>query len=110
MFIQNLGVICASDSSVHKKNRRHWYKCLTSTVNNNGLTSPDCQAVSVWTVNRHGNRNPGTSVTAGMREMALIKDDIVRSYYAGNSQLCAQVTTTGLIVPSLSYTFTYRVD
>ncbi|XP_026734702.1 multiple inositol polyphosphate phosphatase 1-like [Trichoplusia ni] len=51
---------------------------------------PNCQAVSLWTLNRHGNRNPGTSVTAGMREMALIKDDIVRSYYVGNSQLCAQ--------------------
>ncbi|KAH9629134.1 hypothetical protein HF086_008583 [Spodoptera exigua] len=53
-------------------------------------TPTNCQAVSVWTLNRHGNRNPGTSVTLGMKEIMTLKDDIIASYEAGSSQLCAQ--------------------
>ncbi|XP_047029846.1 multiple inositol polyphosphate phosphatase 1-like [Helicoverpa zea] len=49
-----------------------------------------CQAVSIWTLNRHGNRNPGTSVTVGMKEVADLRDEIINSYLSGTSQLCAQ--------------------
>lgn len=49
-----------------------------------------CQAISVWTLNRHGNRNPGGSVTSDIKLIAGLKDEIVHSYYAGTSQLCAQ--------------------
>lgn len=50
----------------------------------------NCEAVSVWTLNRHGNRNPGKSVTVSVKEIADLKDEIINSYNAGNSQLCAQ--------------------
>ncbi|XP_075978176.1 multiple inositol polyphosphate phosphatase 1-like [Anticarsia gemmatalis] len=50
----------------------------------------NCQAVSVWSLHRHGNRNPGKSVTVGMQLVASMKNEIIASYEAGNSQLCAQ--------------------
>ncbi|XP_053609464.1 multiple inositol polyphosphate phosphatase 1-like [Plodia interpunctella] len=50
----------------------------------------NCQAVSVWTLNRHGNRNPGSSVTESIRVIAGLKDEIIQSHEAGRGQLCAQ--------------------
>ncbi|KOB77377.1 putative multiple inositol polyphosphate phosphatase, partial [Operophtera brumata] len=47
----------------------------------------NCEAVSVWTLNRHGNRNPGNSVTESIKYIASLKDEIVASYEAGRSQL-----------------------
>ncbi|KAJ8731641.1 hypothetical protein PYW07_004805 [Mythimna separata] len=53
-------------------------------------TPPNCEAVSIWTLNRHGNRNPGDSVTRGMKEVSLLRDEIVQSWDMGTSKLCAQ--------------------
>ncbi|XP_013194464.1 multiple inositol polyphosphate phosphatase 1 [Amyelois transitella] len=50
----------------------------------------NCQAVSIWTLNRHGNRNPGSSVTESIKVIAGLKDEIIQSYEAGRGQLCAQ--------------------
>lgn len=51
----------------------------------------DCEAVSIWSLNRHGNRNPGSSVAVGMRSILDLKDEIIASYEAGYSKLCSQV-------------------
>ncbi|KAJ0176849.1 hypothetical protein K1T71_008028 [Dendrolimus kikuchii] len=53
-------------------------------------TPQNCEAVSIWTLNRHGNRNPGNSVTAAMKVIADLKDEIIASYEAGRGELCAQ--------------------
>lgn len=58
----------------------------------------DCQAVSVWTLNRHGNRNPGKGVALGMKEVALLRDEIVNSWNNSRSKLCAQVLMLAIIV------------
>ncbi|XP_045498360.1 multiple inositol polyphosphate phosphatase 1-like [Colias croceus] len=51
----------------------------------------NCEAISFWALIRHGNRNPSDSVTSAMKELqAKIKDQIIASYEAGTSQLCAQ--------------------
>ncbi|KOB66528.1 putative multiple inositol polyphosphate phosphatase [Operophtera brumata] len=39
-------------------------------------TPQNCEAVSVWTLNRHGNRNPGSSVTESIKYIASLKDEI----------------------------------
>lgn len=62
-------------------------------VNSLNLFSPDCKAVSVWSIHRHGNRNPGASDIEEIKEAINIKEKIIASYDAGNSKLCAQVTT-----------------
>ncbi|XP_045517430.1 multiple inositol polyphosphate phosphatase 1-like [Pieris brassicae] len=52
-----------------------------------------CEAISMWALVRHGNRNPGDKETINMRELqARIKDDIIEhfDYEMGSSQLCAQ--------------------
>ncbi|KAJ8721824.1 hypothetical protein PYW08_004226 [Mythimna loreyi] len=53
-------------------------------------TPKNCEAVSIWTLNRHGNRNPGKSVVRGMKDVTLLKDEIIRSWEVGTSKLCAQ--------------------
>ncbi|CAB3236528.1 unnamed protein product [Arctia plantaginis] len=50
----------------------------------------NCEAISIWALNRHGNRNPGSSVAIGMRAIADLKDEIIASYEAGDSKLCSQ--------------------
>ncbi|KAI5639130.1 histidine phosphatase superfamily (branch 2) domain-containing protein [Phthorimaea operculella] len=49
-----------------------------------------CEAVSFWSLHRHGNRNPGNSVTENMKFVAGLRDQIVAAYDEGRSQLCAQ--------------------
>ncbi|CAF4907770.1 unnamed protein product [Pieris macdunnoughi] len=52
-----------------------------------------CEAISMWALVRHGNRNPGDKETINMRELeARIKDEIIEhfDYEMGSSQLCAQ--------------------
>ncbi|XP_052758192.1 multiple inositol polyphosphate phosphatase 1-like [Galleria mellonella] len=51
---------------------------------------PNCEAVSAWTLNRHGNRNPGDSVIDDIKVIIGLKDEIISSYEAGSSQLCSQ--------------------
>ncbi|XP_059061485.1 multiple inositol polyphosphate phosphatase 1-like [Achroia grisella] len=51
---------------------------------------PNCEAVSVWALNRHGNRNPGDGVVDNMKAIVRLKDEIIASYEVGTSQLCAQ--------------------
>ncbi|XP_063825915.1 multiple inositol polyphosphate phosphatase 1-like [Ostrinia nubilalis] len=53
-------------------------------------TPANCEAVALWSLNRHGNRNPGNSATASMRAIAQLQDEIVSSHYEGKGQLCAQ--------------------
>ncbi|CAH0398511.1 unnamed protein product [Chilo suppressalis] len=50
----------------------------------------NCSAVTVWLLNRHGNRNPGDDDTDAMKVIAGLKDEIVDSFNAGKSKLCAQ--------------------
>ncbi|KAM3962684.1 multiple inositol polyphosphate phosphatase 1 [Aphomia sociella] len=50
----------------------------------------NCEAVSVWSLNRHGNRNPGSSVTESIKVIAGLKNEIIASHEAGTSQLCSQ--------------------
>ncbi|CAG9125760.1 unnamed protein product [Plutella xylostella] len=49
-----------------------------------------CSAVSVWSLHRHGNRNPGSGVVESTRLVALMKDDIIAAWEAGRGELCAQ--------------------
>ncbi|CAK1554515.1 unnamed protein product [Leptosia nina] len=52
-----------------------------------------CEAVSLWALIRHGNRNPGKGGTIDMRDLQRkIKDEIVEKfdYEMGTSQLCSQ--------------------
>ncbi|XP_049873023.1 multiple inositol polyphosphate phosphatase 1-like [Pectinophora gossypiella] len=48
-----------------------------------------CEAVSLWSIHRHGNRNPGSSVTAAVKVIAGLKDQIVQAFDQGSSLLCA---------------------
>ncbi|XP_072948952.1 multiple inositol polyphosphate phosphatase 1-like [Epargyreus clarus] len=50
----------------------------------------NCEAVSIWSLHRHGNRNPGGSVTESIKEIVKLKDEIVTSFEAGRGQLCSQ--------------------
>ncbi|CAG5038274.1 unnamed protein product [Parnassius apollo] len=49
-----------------------------------------CQAISVWSLHRHGNRNPSSSVTADIKAVAGLKDEIIQSFESGRSQMCSQ--------------------
>ncbi|KAL0883467.1 hypothetical protein ABMA27_016839 [Loxostege sticticalis] len=50
----------------------------------------NCKAISLWSLNRHGNRNPGGSVTESMKVIANLKDEIIASHNQGRGELCAQ--------------------
>ncbi|CAH2048276.1 unnamed protein product, partial [Iphiclides podalirius] len=50
----------------------------------------NCEAVSIWSLHRHGNRNPGSSVTESIKGVAGLKDEIIRSFESGRGQLCSQ--------------------
>ncbi|CAK1579913.1 unnamed protein product [Parnassius mnemosyne] len=49
-----------------------------------------CQAISVWSLHRHGNRNPSSSVTTDIKAVADLKDEIIQSFGRGGSQMCSQ--------------------
>ncbi|XP_028177744.1 multiple inositol polyphosphate phosphatase 1-like [Ostrinia furnacalis] len=53
-------------------------------------TPPNCKAVALWSLNRHGNRNPDESVIGRMRAVANLQHEIVSSHHEGKGQLCAQ--------------------
>ncbi|KPI99348.1 Multiple inositol polyphosphate phosphatase 1 [Papilio xuthus] len=53
-------------------------------------TIDNCQAVSIWSLHRHGNRNPGSSVTNRIKVVAGLKNEIIQSFENGRGQLCSQ--------------------
>lgn len=63
----------------------------------------DCEAVSFWSIHRHGNRNPGDSDVKAMKIVAQLKDSIIRSHEDGRGQLCAQVLSF------MHFNFTHRI-
>ncbi|XP_073957030.1 multiple inositol polyphosphate phosphatase 1-like [Choristoneura fumiferana] len=74
-------------------NLLHSTKTSYETVRGDIRDYPDpesCEAISVWTLHRHGNRNPG-SVSVLMKELIdTVQSQIIQAYEAGRSQLCAQ--------------------
>ncbi|KAL0883465.1 hypothetical protein ABMA27_016838 [Loxostege sticticalis] len=49
-----------------------------------------CEAVSVWSMIRHGVRHPTSSNVPPMQRAADLKEDIVRRYLEGHGSMCAQ--------------------
>ncbi|KAJ0179835.1 hypothetical protein K1T71_004426 [Dendrolimus kikuchii] len=49
-----------------------------------------CEPVSVWTIIRHGKRNPSRYFAKKMKEALPIRDSIISSYEKGNSSICSQ--------------------
>ncbi|XP_063544383.1 multiple inositol polyphosphate phosphatase 1-like [Cydia strobilella] len=72
----------------------HDTKTSYETVRGDIRDYPDpesCEAVSIWTLHRHGNRNPGSSAgNAQKRLVDAIQGQIIQAFEEGRSQLCAQ--------------------
>ncbi|XP_071450920.1 multiple inositol polyphosphate phosphatase 1 isoform X2 [Hetaerina americana] len=53
------------------------------------IVIPDCKAVQLWTIVRHGTRYPSAKVITSMKEgLPLLKNSILRNYEEGKGALC----------------------
>ncbi|KAJ8731982.1 hypothetical protein PYW08_014712 [Mythimna loreyi] len=66
------------------------YNLVRGDIRDSRVKLNGCEPVSIWTLIRHGQRNPGTGFGMYMKEALVIKDYIVSSYERGNCSLCAQ--------------------
>ncbi|XP_063363903.1 multiple inositol polyphosphate phosphatase 1-like [Cydia amplana] len=74
-------------------NLLHSTKTTYETVRGDIRDYPDpesCEAVSIWTLHRHGNRNPGSSSIDMKRLIDAVQGQIIQAFEDGLSQLCAQ--------------------
>ncbi|KAJ8732803.1 hypothetical protein PYW07_015402 [Mythimna separata] len=66
------------------------YEIVRGDIRDSFVKTEECKAVSVWTIMRHGKRNPSQSFAHYIQHILKYKDFIVSSYEIGNSSLCAQ--------------------
>lgn len=72
------------------------YKCRLTTMtpyrfianyDDNELTFPDCQAIKIWKIIRHGTRLPGKKVLTLMKDLPDVRNEIVANCEANNCDL-----------------------
>ncbi|XP_063383544.1 multiple inositol polyphosphate phosphatase 1-like [Cydia fagiglandana] len=74
-------------------NLLHSTKTAYETIRGDIRDYPDpesCEAVSIWSLHRHGNRNPGSSSIDMKRLIDAVQGQIIRAHEDGRSHLCAQ--------------------
>ncbi|XP_047991047.1 multiple inositol polyphosphate phosphatase 1-like [Leguminivora glycinivorella] len=110
IFLGLVGVLCAGAGAGARAGARagadescywnrpcpyllHSTKTAYETVRGDIRDYPDpesCEAVSVWSLHRHGNRNPGSSSVDMKRLIDIVQPQILQAFQEGRSQLCAQ--------------------
>ncbi|KAJ8732801.1 hypothetical protein PYW07_015400 [Mythimna separata] len=66
------------------------YENIRGDIRDSIVKTEGCEPISVWTIMRHGKKNPGTKFLQDIKGVLNFKDHIVSSYDNGNSSLCAQ--------------------
>ncbi|XP_022816239.1 multiple inositol polyphosphate phosphatase 1-like [Spodoptera litura] len=67
------------------------YEIVRGDIRDSIVKQEECETISVWSMLRHGKRNPSQRYAEDMQFILKnYKDYIVSSYEIGNSSLCAQ--------------------
>ncbi|KAF9412918.1 hypothetical protein HW555_008697 [Spodoptera exigua] len=66
------------------------YNSVRGDIRDSVIKLTGCEAVSIWSLTRHGQRNPGPDYGSSMKDALVIRDYVSLAYKKGNSSLCAQ--------------------